>query len=136
MNKAMEYGGLSIYHYESAIAAEHLKAKTFEDTDWNKILNWYTELYQLQPTVFTYLNMAIVNIQLDEFRKAKQILDSIVIADLEQRAYLYYACYGEYYVKKGESVKAVYFIEKAIQKTSNNLERQYLIHKKKELDSI
>ena len=80
--------------------------------------------------------MAIVNIQLDEFKKAKQILDSIVIADLEQRAYLYYACYGEYYVKKNEPVKAVLFIEKAIEKTSNDLERQYLINRKIELNSI
>lgn len=134
MNKAMQYEGLSIYHYEAAIAAEHLKAKTFKNTDWNKILNWYTKLYQLQPTVFTYLNIAIINIQLHEFAKAKQVLDSVVIPDLGQRAYLYYACYGEYYVKKGEPAKAVHFIEKAIQNTSNDLERQYLIKRRCELN--
>lgn len=134
MNKAMEYEGLSIYHYEAAIAAEHLKAKTFKNTDWDKILNWYTKLYQLQPTVFAYLNMAIVNLQLHEFAKTKQILDSIVITDLEQRVYLYYACYGEYYVKKDQLSKAIHYIEKAIQNTSNDLERNYLIKRKMELN--
>ncbi len=39
MNKAMEYDGLSTYLYEVAITTEHLKAKTFENTNWNKSLN-------------------------------------------------------------------------------------------------
>lgn len=136
MNKAMEYNVISIYHYEAAIAAEHLKAKAFENTDWNKILHWYSELYQLQPSTFTYLNMAIVNLQLNHLEVAQRILDQISIAKLEQRAYLYYGCYAEYYVKKNDIVRAISCLNKAILKTHNDLEKNYLISRKAVLKSL
>lgn len=136
MNKAMEYNVISIYHYEAAIAAEHLKAKAFENTDWNKILHWYSELYQLQPSTFTHLNMAIVNLQLNHLEVAQRILDQISIAKLEQRAYLYYGCYAEYYVKKNDIVRAISCLNKAILKTHNNLEKNYLISRKVVLKSL
>ncbi|MCK5440855.1 MAG: sigma-70 family RNA polymerase sigma factor [Maribacter sp.] len=136
MNKAMEYEVISIYHFEAAIAAEHLKAKTFENTDWNKILYWYSELYQLQPSTFTQLNMAIVNLQLNHLEVAQRILDQISIAKLEQRAYLYYGCYAEYYVKKKDIVMAISCLNKAILKTHNDLEKDYLIKRKVVLKSL
>lgn len=60
MNKAVEFNNFSAYHYEAAIAAEHLKAATFKATDWDKILNWYEQLHLLQPTPFPQPNKAIV----------------------------------------------------------------------------
>ncbi|MFK5973080.1 MAG: sigma-70 family RNA polymerase sigma factor [Flavobacteriaceae bacterium] len=133
MNKAVEYDGVSKYHYEAAIAAEHLKAKTFEDTDWNTILKWYTKLYQLQASAFTQLNMAIVNLQLNQFETTQQLLTSISVEDLEQRAYLYYGCYAEYYAKKNDAVLAISYLDKAIHKTPNTLEKDYLKKRKAEL---
>lgn len=133
MNKAMQYDDVSKYHYEAAIAAEHLKARTFGDTDWNKILKWYTQLYQLQPSAFTQLNIAIVNLQLNQFDTTHQILRSITIKDLEQRAYLYYGCYAEYYAKRNDTVLAISYLDKAILKTHNNLEKDYLKKRKAEL---
>ena len=133
MNKAVEYDGVSKYHYEAAIAAEHLKAKTFEDTDWNTILKWYTKLYQLQASAFTQLNMAIVNLQLNQFETTQQLLTSIRVEDLEQRAYLYYGCYAEYYAKKNDAVLAISYLDKAIHKTPNTLEKDYLKKRKAEL---
>ncbi|WP_282112428.1 RNA polymerase sigma factor [Maribacter stanieri] len=37
MHKAMNYDDTSVYHYEAAIASEHLNAKTFKDTNWKNI---------------------------------------------------------------------------------------------------
>lgn len=136
MERAIEYGGVSIYHYEAAIAAEHLKAETFEKTDWNKILMWYTRLYELQPSAFTQLNMAIVNLQLNQFEATQQILDSIIIENLEQRAYLYYGCYAEYYAKKNAIPQAITYLNKAILKANNNLEKDYLKKRKSELEIL
>lgn len=136
MNKAMEYDEVSIYHYEAAIAAEHLKANHFDQTDWSKILNWYHKLYDLDPNTFTYLNIAIVNLQLNRFSEAKQILDSISDSDLEQRAYLYYGCYAEFYARMGDTVLAISYLNQTIVKTSNSLEKAYLQKKKTELEGI
>ncbi len=130
MNKAMEYDDVSIYHYEAAIAAEHIKAKTFEETNWERILNWYTELQELQPSTFHLLNIAIVNLQLNNFEVVKDILEKLPISDLEQREYLYYGCYAEYYAKRGDLVLAVAHLDTTIKKTSNRQERAYLEKKK------
>jgi len=130
MNKAMEYEDVSIYHYEAAIAAEHIKAKTFEETDWSKILIWYTQLLGLQPNTFTLLNIAIVNLQLKHFETVKNILETLVVSDLGQREYLYYGCYSEYYAKRDDLVLAISYIDKAILKTTNSLEKAYLKRKR------
>lgn len=134
MNKAMEYDEISIYHYEAAIAAEHIKAKSFADTNWNKILEWYDKLLEIQPNSFTLLNIAIVNLQLQRFEIVKRVLDKIVIDDLEQRQYLFYGCYAEYYAKKNNLVLAISYIDKAILKTTNSLESVYLRKKKMQLE--
>ncbi len=136
MNKATYYEDVSIYHFEAAIAHEHIKAKTFETTDWTKILQWYMKLQELKPSPFNVLNMAIVNLQLNRFKEARLLLDAITVDELEQRQYLYYACYAEYHSKKGNERAAVSFLEKAISKTSNDLERKHLQKKKKLLESL
>ena len=50
---------LSEYHLESAIAALHCAAPTYEETEWGKILELYDLLYQLKPTPIVALNRAI-----------------------------------------------------------------------------
>jgi len=134
MNTAVEYEDVSIYHYEAAIAAEHIKSKSFEETNWQNILNGYKKLQELQPSTFTLLNMAIVNVQLNKFEEVKDILETLQISDLEQREYLYYGCYAEYYVKRGDLVLAISYLDTAISKTSNRLEKSYLLKKKLQLE--
>jgi RNA polymerase sigma factor (sigma-70 family) len=133
MNKAMEYEDMSAYHYEAAIAAEHLKAPTFEKTNWQKILQWYEQLDLLQSTASSKLNLAIVHIQLKQFKSAFEILQQIEPKDLEQRSYLYHGCFAEYYFKTENIEKAAYYLDKAIEKVANDLEKKYLMKKKKEL---
>lgn len=130
MNKAAETNEFSSYHYEAAIAAEHLKATSFEITNWHKILEWYEKLYTLQPSPFTLLNMAIVQMQKKDFEKAHQLLKKVNPAELEQRAYLYYGSYAEYFVLKGETKKALNSIDEALALVKNEAERQFLLKKK------
>ena len=130
MLKAMDYDDTSVYHYEAAIASEHLNAKKFEDTNWKKISYWYEQLYTFEPNMFTLLNHATVCLQLSDFEKTHQLLKSIDVAELGQRAYLYYGCYAEYYINKGEKELAISFLDKALLETSNSLERDFLINKR------
>ncbi len=129
MNKAVENATLSTYHYEAAIAAEHVKATSFESTDWNRILFWYKKLYDLQNSDFTLLNMVMVYIQLKKFEMAEQLLDSIDPDQLEQRAYLYFGTYSELFHQKKQLNKAINYLEKAIGLVNNQLERAYLQNK-------
>ena len=130
MSKSADYEDISIYHYETAIAFEHVRAKAFDETDWATILKWYSKLHELQPTSFSLLNMAIVNLQMNKLPTSKKILEELNMNDLGQRQYLYFGTYAEYYVKLGEKDLARAYFEKAIAKTSNSLEKEYLSKKK------
>ncbi|WP_339725413.1 RNA polymerase sigma factor [Maribacter stanieri] len=130
MLKATEYEDTSVYHYEAAIASEHLNAKTFKDTNWKNISYWYEQLYMFKPNMFTLLNHATVCLQLSDFEKTHQLLKRIDVAELGQRAYLYYGCYAEYYTKKGENEMAVSYLDTALLETSNSLERNFLMKKR------
>jgi len=130
MYKAVETGDFSGYHYEAAIAAEHLKAKTFEDTNWNKILHWYNQLYKLQPMPTHLLTMAVIKVQTKDYKTAKKYLNQLQPCDLEQRAYLYYAAKADYFAETKNFNEALIQIDWALQTVSNTSEKAYLIKKK------
>ncbi|MBC3757266.1 sigma-70 family RNA polymerase sigma factor [Hyunsoonleella sp. SJ7] len=133
MHKAVETNEFSGYHYEAAIAFEHLKAKTFEATDWKKILHWYQCLYALQPTPSHALTMAVICLQTKDYKLAKGYISQIKPEDFEQRAYLYYGTLADFYEATGEKNLAVQNIELALSHVTNELEKAYLKKKKKEL---
>lgn len=136
LSKALEYEEVSPYHYEAFIAYEHLNAPTFEATCWSKILRCYKKLYELHPTASTTLNMAMVHIQLEEFKAAKKLLDSIEADTLGQRAYLLYGCYAEYYKQKKQPKKALPYMEQAIASCTNQLEKEHLKKEKAKLAAL
>ncbi|MFY7672145.1 RNA polymerase sigma factor [Tenacibaculum sp. MEBiC06402] len=136
MNKAVEKNEFSSYHYEAAIIAEHLKAETFNDTNWEQILFWYESLYELQPMPTHLLTMAVVCLQMNNYVKASFYFDKVNPQDLEQRAYLYYAAKSDYYYQMNDIAKAIEFIDIALEKVTNQLEKEYLERKKSSFSSF
>lgn len=130
MNKAVETSEFSSYHYEAAIAAEHLKARSFDDTNWNKILHWYQCLNSLQPMPTHLLTMAVVCLQNKDYHLAKTYLDKLKAEDLEQRSYLYYGTLSDYHFAINNLKEAKKHIDLALASVNNNLEREYLQKKK------
>ena len=130
MDKAVEDEEFSIYHYEAAIVAEHIKASNFEQTNWDKILKWYQLLYKLQPITSHLLSMAVVCLQNKNLLKANYYFEQINADDLEQRAYLYYGAKAEYFVQMNHKKEAIKFIELALEKVTNKFEKEFLEKKK------
>lgn len=130
MYKAINTDTFSSYHFESAIAAEHLKAKSFEDTNWNKILAWYESLYVLQPIPSLKLTMAVISMQNKDYKKAETYFKELNPEDLSQRAYLYYAAKADYYKGINKKKLALDYINKALDAVTNNLEKEFLTKKK------
>ena len=133
MNKATESKVFSCYHYEAAIAAEHLRARTFEDTNWDKILYWYQCLNSLQPMPTHVLTMAVISMQKQDFKMAKNYLNQLKSEDFEQRVYLFYGAHADYYTGTENQKKALEQIDLAVKYVNNNLEKDYLLKKKLEL---
>ncbi|WP_299209528.1 sigma-70 family RNA polymerase sigma factor [uncultured Dokdonia sp.] len=130
MHKAVEGADFSSYHYEAAIAAEHLKASSFEKTNWKAILKWYQHLYELEPMSIYILNMAVVQLQDKRFRESYQLLQQLVPETLGQRRYLYYATLSDYYLTQEEYPNAIKYIDLALDLVTNLQEKKYLEKKR------
>jgi RNA polymerase sigma-70 factor (ECF subfamily) len=130
MHQAVANNCFSHYHYEASIAAEHLKAPSFEFTDWKNILKWYQQMYHLRPAPLTALNLVVVYLQLGDHESAKEMFNTIDPGSLEQRSYLYYATMAEYYVQLGETEKALSCLDLALSTVKNESEKSYLLQRK------
>ncbi|GAA3609624.1 sigma-70 family RNA polymerase sigma factor [Flavivirga amylovorans] len=133
MNKAVDTSTFSCYHYEAAIAAEHLRAPRFEDTNWDKILHWYACLHAIQPMPIHLLTMAVVCLQNKDTVTSKKYLDQIKPEDFVQRAYLYHGTLSDYYYATNNLEKAIKHIDDAINIVTNKSEKSYLQKKKSDL---
>ena len=130
MFKAVDTDYFSCYHYEAAIAAEHLRAVTFEETNWDKILHWYEALNNLQPMPSHLLTMAVISMQNKDYKKADKYFKKLPPETLEQRAYLYYAAKADYHAETNKFIKAIKYSDKALKLVTNTLEKEFLLKKR------
>jgi RNA polymerase sigma-70 factor, ECF subfamily len=59
VDKALRHGAPGTYQVQSAIAAQHARAKRAEDTDWGSIDRLYQTLEVIQPSPVVTLNRAV-----------------------------------------------------------------------------
>ncbi|HTJ12391.1 MAG TPA: sigma-70 family RNA polymerase sigma factor [Dinghuibacter sp.] len=97
--------GLSAFHLEAAIAAEHCLAPSFPATNWEKIYDYYTALHALKPSAVIRMNMAIVRGMISGPLAAIPLLLGL----LEPLASypLLYASLGEFYFQCGDFARAL-----------------------------
>lgn len=136
LEKANEYPDFSTYHIEAAIVTEHIKAPTFEATNWKQILELYKQLEQHQENTIVSLSMAVVYIQLNEPQNAYLILQKLEPNALEQRSYLFYGVKAKYYQCVGNIDKAISYLNTAIESVPNFAEKTYLIKKRDALLTV
>ncbi|MFV9550836.1 RNA polymerase sigma factor [Algibacter sp. PT7-4] len=133
MNKAVETDQFSSYHFEAAIAGEHMRSGSFEDTNWDKIRDWYEALYKINPMPSYVLTLAVISIQVEDYSNAKVYFNKLNPEDLQQRIYLYYGAKADYYAATNNFKKAIIFIDKALETVINLSEKEYLQKKKEKL---
>ncbi len=133
MEKATQSGHFTHYHYEAAIASEHLSAKTFEETDWKKIIFWYEKLQEISPSAFNLMNMAIVHLELDQADKTKDLLAQVESKELGQREYLFYGCMAQYYQYMNQYTQALENYTQAISLVKNDAELRYMENKRQNI---
>lgn len=124
--KSTVYDDHSIYHLEAAIAMEHIKAVSFEQTNWGEILRLYEAIYQMMPSDNVLLSKASVLLYKGDLAASKACLEEIANDKLQQRQYLYHGLWAEYFHQSKQSQKALSSLELAISSCSNQLEIDYL----------
>jgi RNA polymerase sigma-70 factor (ECF subfamily) len=122
---------LSEYHLESAIAALHCAAPTYEETEWDKILELYDLLYRLTPTPIVALNRAIALGQAvgpeEGLAELSKIPDPARLKDYP----FYPAAQGEFHLLAGRLEEAAKRFEKAVKLARSQSETDFFERKLK-----
>ena len=121
---------LSVYHIESAIAAEHCASPSFEETNWNRMLQLYDLLLENKQTAMVILNRSIVLAQLKD--PASAIMEILKIDNIEKlldTQYIYSAVLGDLYMKSGDEIKAERYLTIAHDLTSSQAEKKLISEK-------
>jgi len=126
LNVSAEGEEISTYHVEAAIACMHVRAKTFEETDWMEINKLYDLLYTLQPTPIVALNRAIAIAQTQGPDAAIESIAKIPDRAQLDRYYLLPATLGELYLQKKDFPQALTYLEKAFSLTDSAVEKKFL----------
>ena len=119
----------------SAIAAEHCLARSFADTNWNRLLQLYDLLLEIKPFPAVQLNRAVVLAEMGELQNAIDAILSIQKIDvLLKEQYIYSAVLGYLYKRLSDEIKAREFLEKAFGLTTSQAEKNLIQQKIREID--
>lgn len=121
---------MSVYHIESAIAAEHCLAESFEQTNWQRMLYLYNILLEQKATSAVILNRAVVLAKTGKIDEAvKEVLAIKNIDILLQSQYIYSAVLGDLYLTKGAYQNACKYLSLSMQLTTSEAEKKLLKEK-------
>jgi len=130
LNQSSDGDELTVYHIESAIAAEHCVTADFASTNWYRMLDLYDLLLQHKQTAVVQLNRAVVLSQLGSISKAiEEILNIEDIDILLASQHIYSAVLGDLYSKIGDESNATKYLQQSYQLT-NSIAEQHLIAEK------
>ncbi|MEV0064454.1 RNA polymerase sigma factor [Nocardia sp. NPDC050718] len=117
------------YQLQAAINAVHADAPTAAATDWPQILTLYDHLYTLTPTPIVALHRTVA---LAEVHGPNAALAELTTIDLPTH-HLYHALRADLLRREGRLPEAVTAYNTALPLTPNDIEREYLRHRRDSL---
>jgi RNA polymerase sigma-70 factor (ECF subfamily) len=105
---------IGIYTLQAAIAAEHARAKTPEDTDWHKIATYYDLLLSAQPSPIAELNRAVAIAMRDGPEKGLDLVDTILRSGDLASYHLAHSARADFLRRLGRKEEAVAAYETAL----------------------
>ena len=134
LNLSSTGNSISVYHIESAIAAEHSNTKNFKDTNWKRLLQSYELLLQMKPSPIVELNRAVVMAEMGNVESAiENILSINKIDQLSASHYIYSAVLGDLYKRINDTEKATEYLLEAYSLTTSDAEKKLITKKLEEI---
>jgi len=130
-------GGAQYYALQAAIAACHMRARTAEKTDWERIVLLYDALMQTTPSPIVALNRAVAVGMAQGPAAGLDELNAIATpaADSTLAGYhLLHSVRGDLLMKMGRFPEAREEIQRAIALTQNLRERELLTERLKQME--
>jgi len=111
---------------QAAIAAEHCRTATAEETDWRRIVSLYDLLERVQPSPIVTLNRAVAVSMADGPKNALPIIDELESSGSLDQYHLLHATRADLYRRLGNSTEAMKSYERALVLATNESERRFL----------
>jgi RNA polymerase sigma-70 factor (ECF subfamily) len=130
-------GGAENYALQAAIAACHMRVRTAEETDWERIVLLYDALLQINPSPIVALNRAVAVGMFQGPAAGLDALDAIatLAADSALAGYhLLHSVRGDLLMKMGRFREAREEIQHAIDMTQNLREQELLTERLKQIE--
>jgi len=124
----------STYAVQAAIAARHMRAPRYEDTDWPQIAGLYEVLIRIHPSPVIELNHAVAVSMVDGPERALQLVDSIGKRGELNRYHMLPAVRGDLLRRMGRQDEAAAAYRQALQSVDLEPERRFLAARLAELN--
>jgi RNA polymerase sigma-70 factor (ECF subfamily) len=126
LDRAFRIRAPGLYQLQAAIAALHAEAKSPEQTDWREIAALYRELAKINGSAIVRLNWAVAIAMGDGIDKGLAIIDGIAHSGELDGYYLLHASRADLLRRLGRMSEAEQAYERALELSSNDVERRYL----------
>lgn len=117
---------LTPWHLEAGIAAEHCAARTFDDTNWARVLELYDLLVTLEPSGVHRLNRAVAVAYAVSPQAALAALAEVKPEEIPRDYHLWDAVMAELYRRSGDNDNARLHLRRALAAVRTTSERQLL----------
>ena len=117
----------SEFHLQAGIASCHCVARTYEETDWARILSLYDLLIGISGSPVVRLNRTVAVARVRGAAAGLAALDEIKNGATVQRYYLFYAVRAEFLTELSRDEEATKDYEKALSLTELPAERRFLL---------
>ncbi len=130
---ALRLGRLGTYQLQAAIAAVHAEGKTAAETDWRQIAALYAELMRINPSPVVGLNHAVAIAMSEGLEKGLSLIDAGVASKKLNNYSFYHAARADLLRRMRHFEEAATAYSRALDLTSNQVEKKYLNRRIREL---
>ena len=123
------------YALQAAIAAEHCKAASAEETDWPQIVRLYDLLERVQPSPIVSLNRAVAVAMVDGLQRGLALINELAATGNLDDYHLLHAARADLLRRLGSTVEAARSYELALTLATNESEKRFLERRLREVQS-
>jgi RNA polymerase sigma-70 factor (ECF subfamily) len=126
IDRALRLGPGGPYLLQAAIAAEHARALTPADTDWQRIASLYELLLRAQPSPVIELNRAVAVAMAEGPERGLELLGDANLADELSDYQWFWSSRGDLLRRAGRPEEAATDYRRALELATNPVERRFL----------
>ena len=134
VDEALQHGEIGPFTLQASIAAEHAKADRPETTDWNRIAALYDLLLRVMPSPVIELNRAVALAMRDGPAEGLVLVDDILDRGELNDYHLAHSARADLCRRMGRLDEARVSYERALELTSQEPERRFLMRRLRELE--